>query len=289
MLCPTPGTFFCKYQTIRIATGCSTFKAIWSLFRSSYVGSKYDLEFASLERKSTEATREWADAYTTLENENFLAERLKQRRPVILVLASFSLHYFGLLAVRRLAALCEKITIAQPSEALGPLASLGFYAKLSKAIGITIHGVPSDRPTAMVAIGKALKRGGVVAMRVDGLPARTSSFSLSSLLGRPAMFPMSILLLARRYEADVIPFFVHCTAGRYVTTVGTPVEVRASASDTDISCAALKLDEQIGQAIRLKPGEYSGWLSVHAKWRLAEEVQDAVSSDGKEGAHGHGH
>jgi hypothetical protein len=275
-----------ELQTIREACVTSPANTLLTFFHSCMNGLRYDLEFASLERKTIGELQRWADAHTAVECGEILANQEKTGKPAILLLASFSLHYFGLLAIKKILSPSAAVTIVQPAEALVPLSAIRFYDKLQQAIGISVDTITADSPRSMFSIGKALKQSRLVALRVDSLPTMTANFTLSRLLGNPSMFPSSILTLAKTFNADLIPFYVHRRGNCYVTSFGTPVTISSCTSDERFIEAAAELDLQFGNVIRAMPGQYSGWYAIYEKWRMAREVR-ALDYDAEASASGY--
>ncbi|WP_444915994.1 LpxL/LpxP family acyltransferase [Microbulbifer sp. TRSA007] len=258
-----------------IKESCSAGKKESSIiFLSSLIaGAKAQIELAWILQQKNEKIREWASKHITYEGTEHINRSLEKNKPVILLLTSFSLHYHGLLAPERLKIGDRQISIVQPIAALSPLRKVGFYEKISKISGNYIKGIMADTPTAPFQIVRALKKNSIIAMRIDSMPTKTSNILISELLGRKSAFPLSILMIAARCNADLIPFHVWENDNSYTTTFGKAINLGGSPSEKDYIDAAEKIDSHIGNAIKKYPHQYSAWYAIFEKWRMAEEIQ----------------
>ena len=260
-------------SAIGLACGVNRPRAMWILFLTLVHNAENAIYFAALERLSDEALAAWAERHKELRNIEVLNQS-KANGPVILLLVSFSLHYFGpMQPLHRSRGDAAAIRVVQPSAALTPLNRIGYYERLSRVFGRSIEGIFADSPTVAIHVVRAANRGAVVAMRVDSLPTQTLQFVETKLCGRPSMFPLSILQLAAHLGADLIPFSVVRRNGRFVTELHQPVRLPRGASPDDYMQAAAVLDEQTGALLRAHPEQYTAWPAVLEKWRMAAEVQ----------------
>lgn len=234
--------------------------------------ARSNIDFAALERRPPGDVRRWAQRHCKSEGIAALENAIVDQSRLIILVTSFAPHYIGLLTPAFAGLGVTPVAIVQPRVAVEALQALGFYEKLAQAIGRPITTILADNPFALVQSMKALASGAVVAMRIDSLPVRTNSFLVSSLFGKPSAFPASILQMAARAEAVLLPLFVLRSGRSFVSRFGDPVTVGHEAGNKELVDAAAAINSQIQQALLDAPTSYSSWYALYEKMRLAEEV-----------------
>lgn len=277
------GFFYQAKQTsvaaIREANSASWPRA-WQLFWGTQCQSVQSLiDFSHLNGLLPDDVRRFARNKAHFRNIEVLEASVSGQRPVILLLASFSLHYLGLVTESSTKLVdTVAVKVVQPSAALLPLNEMGFYEKLSAASSRVISGIYADHAAVAVHVGRALKKREIVAMRIDSLPVKTASYVIADFMGNQATFPLSVLELAAKFGADLIPFFVQKDGNGFVTSFGEPVRLNATPGNSDYTNAANQIYAQMAERILAAPDAYLAWHAVHEKWRMATELQVAMIS-----------
>lgn len=265
-------------KCIKKSCRCGIVKSSIILLTSLALGVKDQIEFAWLLQKENKKIKKWSDKYVAYEGIENINNSLKEDNPIILLLTSFSLHYHALLSIEKLNIAKKQISIVQPVAALSHLRKIKFYEKISEISGYFIKGIMADSPTAPFQIVRALRKNAIVAMRIDSMPTKTSNILISELLGEKSAFPLSILMIAAKCNANLIPFHVWRNGKYYTTTFGKPIRLRDNPSEIDYVSAAKKIDAYISSAIKSHPYQYSAWYAIFEKWRMAEEIQHQIYS-----------
>ncbi|WP_043592537.1 lysophospholipid acyltransferase family protein [Chromobacterium haemolyticum] len=241
------------------------------------------LTFSTLCRLPGDQLLRWGRKHTHVDIQ--VPKGTPPEKPVIYLLVSFALHYFGmLLPVQQQYANARKIAVVQPRRALEPLQKIGFYPFLSTMTGQKIEGIAADQPLVARQIARAVRQGYSVAMRVDSMPTETVRMVGSRLCGKAAMFPLSILELAKRLEADLVVLSVVRERGVFRTASHLRLSVPSQSSGEELAELACRIDGAIGALIARYPEQYTAWPAVAERWRLAQEIEQALSDGGEYGA-----
>lgn len=260
----------------------SYFRA-WQIYWKTQINhARNTLVFSTLCRLPGDQLLRWGRKHTHVDIQT--PEGASPEKPVIYLVVSFALHYFGmLLPVRQQSAHARKIAVVQPRCALEPLQEIGFYQSLSLMTGQQIEGIVADQPLVARQIARAVRQGYSVAMRVDSMPTETVRMVGSRLCGKAAMFPLSILEIAKRLEVDLVLLSVVREEGVFRTTSHLRLSVPAQSSGEELAELACRIDGTIGALIARYPEQYTAWHAVAERWRLAQEIEQALADGGEYG------
>lgn len=240
------------------------------------------LTFSTLCRLPRDQLLRWGRKHTHVDIQ--VPKGSAPEKPVIYLLVSFALHYFGMLVpVKQQYANARKIAVVQPRCALDPLQDIGFYPFLSTMTGQKIEGIAADQPLVARQIARAVRQGYSVAMRVDSMPTEAVRMVGSRLCGKAAMFPLSILEIAKRLEVDLVVLSVVREGGVFRTGSHLRLSVPSQSSGEELAELACRIDGAIGALIARYPEQYTAWHAVAERWRLAQEIEQALSDGGEYG------
>ncbi len=256
----------------------------WHIYWHTQINhARNTLIFSTLCRLPGERLLRWGRRHTQVDIRP--PKEVAPEKPVIYLVVSFALHYFGMLQpVRQQYANARKIAVVQPRCALEPLQKIGFYQSLSRMTGQRIEGIAADQPLVARQIARAVRQGFSVAMRVDSMPTETVRMVGSRLCGKAAMFPLSILEIAKRLEVDLVVLSVVREEDVFRTASHLRLAVPAQASGEALTEMACRIDGVIGALIARYPEQYTAWHAVAERWRLAQEIEQALADGGEYGA-----
>jgi len=122
-----------------------------------------------------------------------------------------------------------------------------------------------DKQGAMKAMIQALKADRMLGLLVDQNTAGSEGL-LIDFFGKPARHTPSAAILARRFDAVIIPVFITSDDYRHFTlTFYDPIETsRSDDKDADILNSVQKQATITEQVIRQKPQE---WFWLHQRWK----------------------
>jgi len=113
-------------------------------------------------------------------------------------------------------------------------------------------------------------------MRVDSLPTQTNRFVFSNISSHKSVFPLSILELASKFNATILPFHIFIQGDKYVTEFGEPVYIDNNLQNEDYSAISRNLDFEMFNKVSELPYQYSGWAGLLDKIRLAQSLEVEV-------------
>ena len=113
-----------------------------------------------------------------------------------------------------------------------------------------------DNPLASLPLLRQLRDGGVIAMQIDRVPDGMSARPVR-LFGRPGAIPEGPLRLAQLTGAPIIPVFSRRTGHRrYAVHVREPVMVSRHADENEITAAAQRLADALGDFVSAHPTDW---------------------------------
>ncbi len=192
----------------------------------------------------------------TFKNEHYLKDALKERKKVVLITA----HYGN----------WELVALSMGAF-FGPLAAVGrkldspTMNKILKKNREQFDIEMFDKKGAMKGLIRALKEGRMVGLLVDQNTAKEEGI-LVDFFGKKARHTPSAALLARKFDALIIPVFITSDDFKHFTvtfypTIKTP-KTKNQKEDIFISTQAqAKVTEEV---IRKKPDE---WFWFHRRWK----------------------
>ncbi|MCG7552561.1 MULTISPECIES: hypothetical protein [unclassified Pseudoalteromonas] len=260
-------------EAMRILLGLRSLKAFKGYWSLQVNDAKNVVLNCFLHEKDIEQLKVWSQNNIRYNKyENFL-DADNRNKPIILLLNSFTVHYLGLLKNSNID---RKIKVVQPKLALDILNKVGFYEKLSIVSGNSISGIEADSKRVGIQLVKSLKKNEILAMRVDSLPTQTNRFVFSNISNQKSVFPLSILELAAKFNATILPFHIFLQDDKYVTEFGKPVYLDNKLKNEDYGVISKKLDFEMFNKVSELPYKYSGWAGLLDKIRLAQSLEVEV-------------
>jgi len=191
-----------------------------------------------------------------IENENYLRDALKEGKKVILITA----HYGNWeLAALTTGALFGPLTIV--GRKLDSPTMNRILRKNREQFDIEAL----DKRGAMKGLIRALKEGRMVGLLVDQNTAEDEGI-LVDFFGKKARHTPSAALLARKFDALIVPLFVKTDDFKNFTlTFHPPIKTpKTKDQKNDIFVSTQKQAEVTEKAIREKPEE---WFWFHRRWK----------------------
>lgn len=243
-------------EAMRVLLGLRNFKAYKGYWSLQVNDAKNIVLNCFLHEKDTEQLKVWSQNNITYNKYDNFLNAVNRDKPIILLLNSFTVHYLGLLKKSDIA---RNIKIVQPKVALDILNRVGFYEKLSNVSGNSISGIEADNKRVGIKLVRSLKKNEILAMRVDSLPTQTNRFVFSNISSHKSVFPLSILELASKFNATILPFHIFIQGDKYVTEFGEPVYIDNNLQNEDYSAISRNLDFEMFNKVSELPYQYSGW------------------------------
>lgn len=188
-------------------------------------------------------------------NEEIIKEALKTKRPIVFMTAHFGNWELGSL----ICALFPKSLVAIGRES-GNEAFDRVIKQSRERFNVTLvskHG-------AMKHILKEIKRGGSVGVLVDQNTSEDEG-DIVKFFGYEARHTPVLSILAKRFDALIIPAFTYRDGKKYVVDVHTPLEADKTLSyDEDIKRLTQAQADVTEKAIKKSPSEYF-WF--HRRWK----------------------
>jgi KDO2-lipid IV(A) lauroyltransferase len=188
-------------------------------------------------------------------NENIIHEALKAKKPIVFMTAHFGNWELGSL----ICALFPKSLVAIGRES-GNAALDRLMKQSRERFNVTLvskHG-------AMKHIIKEIKQGGSVGVLVDQNTSEDEGV-LIDFFGYEARHTPVLSILAKRFNALIIPAFAYRDGSRYMVDVHTPLEADKTLSyEEDIKRLTQAQADVTKNAIKKSPSEYF-WF--HRRWK----------------------
>jgi len=263
-------------EAMRILLCLRSFKAYIGYWNLQVNDAKNIVLNCFLHEQDVEQLKIWSQNNIIYKKYDNFLNAVNRDKPILLLLNSFTVHYLGLLKNSHIG---REIKIVQPKVALDILNKVGFYEKLSIVSGNSISGIEADNKRVGIKLVKSLKKNEILAMRVDSLPTQTNRFVFSTISNQKSVFPLSILELASKFNATIIPFHIFIQEEKYVTEFGEPLYVNDNLQNEDYSIISRNLDFEMFNKVSELPYQYSGWSGLLDKIRLAQTLEVEVAKN----------
>ncbi len=251
--------------------------AFFTLLRAEMRTVSAGIEFAFLKRLPSPALKAWGQKSSSLRGIEILDEALRAGHGVMVLHASFTGHYYGLLKASLLSAAGateREVVIVQPETGLAPLRRIGFFDRLEAACMVRISTIVADDRKALVSMGRALNRGAIVAVRIDSMPVKTNTYLISDLFNRPSVFPANVVSVAQRFDALVVFAVTGQVGGKVETRI---FELPQAGEDAQGRLASLaeSMNGHLQNEVLRQPHFYTSWYALYEKDMLAREAIEA--------------
>jgi KDO2-lipid IV(A) lauroyltransferase len=201
-------------------------------------------------------TKEKLKQKITFENENILKEALEKKERVILVTAHYGNWELIALSIG---------AFFGSATAIGRTLDGKYLNKILKKNREQFNIELLDKNGAMRGMIKALLKGRILGLLVDQNTAENEGV-LVNFFGKKARQTHSTALLARKFNAVIIPLFI--TTDDYknykITFYDKITPVKSDDMEKDIVELTQKQSDAIEKAIKNKPDE---WFWFHKKWK----------------------
>jgi KDO2-lipid IV(A) lauroyltransferase len=188
----------------------------------------------------------------SFKNREVLSKAIKDNRKVVLVTA----HYGTWEALSYIIGLAFKdlICIARPLDS-APMDKILFDSRSR------FNTQMVNKDGAIKDIIKGLKQNKLVAMLIDHHPKKSDKSTVVDFFGKKTDFTPSSALIAKKFDAVIIPTFIHKKESNYYVEFDTPIDTKEIDSiDTIVQLQASSIEK----AIRNRPRE---WFWFHKRWK----------------------
>ena len=189
-------------------------------------------------------------------NEHYLKEALESKKPIIFITAHYGNWELGTLAI------AAKFT---PISVVGRRLDSQYADKILRATREQFGIEMIDKRDAMRKMVQTLKRGKPLGVVVDQ-NTRTKEGILVNFFGKEARHTHSVSILARKYDAIVIPVYDYTDDfRRWTVEFHEPLVMQKSEDiNGDIQAFTQKQADITQKVIEQKPDE---WLWLHKRWK----------------------
>ena len=126
----------------------------------------------------------------------------------------------------------------------------------------------TSKDKAMLAMAKALKKGGAVGLLPDQKTGEHNSVKVN-FFGRPADTTFSVAMLKLKFNPVVVPVFTaRQSDGSYEVIINEPIDYMADEIEGDekkLEAMTLKYNQALEDVIRKYPSQ---WFWMHNRWRI---------------------
>lgn len=257
---------------IQQALGCGRLRATALATRATVASLRYALDAVRVLHGPSAAMQRINRHHNRFEGLHHLEAAAAEGRGVVLAASFFACFYYALLcpwpaAATSLAQRRVHLVVPRLDPVLAQLC-----ARVRDLGGRELDFIEMTQPAAAVLVARALRAGDIVICMIDNVPDGTA-VSVTDFFGRPACQPAGFLLLALRTGAPV----VHCGTAfdhrGFTTWFDEPLLAAAAPADEPLGWLAQRLAQQLEARVRLRPGQWTSWLSVRQKWALARSLQ----------------
>jgi len=126
----------------------------------------------------------------------------------------------------------------------------------------------TTKDKAMLAMSKALKKGGTVGLLIDQKTGVQNSVKVD-FFGKPADTTISVALLKLKFDPMVVPVFLaRQDDGQYRVIMNDPIDYKADEiedQEKKLEAMTLKYNQAMEAVIREYPAQ---WIWMHNRWRI---------------------